>query len=99
MQLSRQLIVITLCFVTAITIHGQKLEVQNLRCEYLVDPIGIETRNPRFSWELEAAYNRVLQRAFRILVADEPAILEKNTGNIWDTKSIRTSQSIQVEYR
>jgi alpha-L-rhamnosidase len=99
MQLLRRLIVLFLCFVTGITIHGQKLEVKNLRCEYMVDPIGIETKKPRFSWELDAAYNGVLQRAFRILVADEPAILEKNTGNIWDTKSIHTSQSIQVDYK
>jgi alpha-L-rhamnosidase len=99
MQLLRRLIVISLCFITGITIHGQKLKVKNLRCEYLIDPIGIETKKPRFSWELEATYQDVLQGACRILIADDPAILGKNTGNIWDTRNIRSSQSIQVEYR
>lgn len=99
MQLLRRLIVISLCLITGITTHGQKLKVQHLRCEYLVDPIGIDTKKPRLSWELDAVFQNVLQVSFRILVADDPAILEKNKGNIWDTKIVRTSQSIQVEYK
>lgn len=98
MPLLKRLIVLSLFLITGITIHGQKLKVKNLRCEYLVNPIGIETKKPRFSWELETTYQNVIQGACRILVADDPAILIKNTGNIWDTKSVRSPQSIQVEY-
>ena len=28
------------------------LAVADLRCEYLTDPLGIDTPNPRFSWKL-----------------------------------------------
>lgn len=28
------------------------LRAENLQCEYLVDPLGIDTAQPRFSWKL-----------------------------------------------
>lgn len=99
MQLLRRLIVISLVFITGINLYAQKLKVKNLRCEYLVDPIGIDSKKPRFSWELEAVYQGVLQEACRILVSDDPVKLENNIGNIWDTKITRSSRSIQVEYK
>src|SRR5689334_3642136 len=99
MQFLTRMIVVVGCLVTGLAIHGQELKIKNLRCEYLVDPIGIETPNPRFSWELEATYQNVLQSYYRILVANDPVILQKNEGNIWDTKKVRASQSIQLQYK
>jgi len=29
-----------------------KVVVSDLRCEYLTDPLGIDTPHPRFSWKL-----------------------------------------------
>ena len=33
---------------------GDPLTVQKLRCEYLVDPLGIDVAQPRLSWTLES---------------------------------------------
>src|SRR5262245_27201914 len=48
----------------------------NLRCEYLVNPLGIDRTTPRLSWEMVAARRGSMQQACQILVADRPEVLD-----------------------
>lgn len=77
---------------------SQKLAVANLRCEYRQNPLGVDIVKPHLSWELKSEQRNVLQTACRILVADDSLLLQKNIGNIWDSKKIISSASIQVQY-
>ncbi|HKO81663.1 MAG TPA: family 78 glycoside hydrolase catalytic domain, partial [Chitinophagaceae bacterium] len=77
---------------------AQQLTIVNLRCEYKQNPIGVDRTIPRLSWELQSKQQNVLQTAFRILVADDPSLLQANTGNIWDSKKISSTASIHVGY-
>jgi len=79
--------------------NAQSLKPVNLRCEQQLNPVGIEETAPRFSWELQSDQRNTLQTAWRILVADNPGMLKKDTGNIWDSKKVGTSASIQVAYK
>jgi hypothetical protein len=74
------------------------LSVSNPRCEYSNDPVGVDAANPHLSWELKSDLRNVLQTAYRILVADDPALLNNQTGNIWDSKKVNSSASIQVKF-
>ncbi|OCX53298.1 alpha-L-rhamnosidase [Mucilaginibacter sp. PPCGB 2223] len=74
-----------------------QVKVVNPRCEYKIDPI-IETLTPHLSWELQSDSRGVVQTAYRLLVADNAASLEKNIGNIWDSKKVLSPASIQVKY-
>src|SRR5688572_9701159 len=85
---------VSICFLAI----GQPLTVTSLRVEYRVNPIGVDTKKPHFSWELLSKQQNVLQTAYRILVADDFSLIDKNTGNIWDSKKINSSASIQVSY-
>jgi hypothetical protein len=82
----------------AITGAAQKPAISNPRCEYNTNPIGVDAQRPQFSWELQSVQQNVLQTAYRILVADDSALLKKNIGNIWDSRKINASTSIQVKY-
>jgi len=53
---------------------------------------------PRLSWELQSDREHILQTAYRVLVADDPKLLIENKGNIWDSKKINSTASIQVAY-
>ena len=44
-------------------------DVTGLRCEYLLDPLGIDERHPRLSWTIESDRRGARQTAYRILVA------------------------------
>src|SRR5688572_6589713 len=82
----------------AIPVIAQELVVTNLRCENTQNPVGVDVLKPRFSWELRSNQQNILQTAYRILVADDTSLLQENTGNIWDSKKIGSSESIQVKY-
>lgn len=77
---------------------AQQLRVASLTCAGRQEPAGIEDGAPRLGWMLESDQRAVVQTAYRILVADDPAILNKNEGNLWDSKEVRSSASIQVAY-
>lgn len=78
---------------------AQQLEIVNPRCEYRQNPLGVDAAQPVLSWEIRSSSKSVSQTAYRVIVADDPALLRNNTGNIWDSKKIVSSASIQVLYK
>jgi hypothetical protein len=85
--------------VLAINSFSQQLSVSNLKCESKIDPLGIEKSSPSLSWQLNSSERNILQGAYRVLVADDSSLLEKNIGNIWDSRKVNSGQSIQVTYK
>ena len=79
-------------------LHAQQLIVSHLQCQYQEYPLGVEDVSPHLSWQLSALHRNVMQSAYRILVADNKALLQENVGNIWDSKKVISGQSIQVMY-
>ncbi|NLH40417.1 MAG: family 78 glycoside hydrolase catalytic domain [Planctomycetes bacterium] len=77
---------------------GGGVEPQNLRCEYLMNPLGIDVVEPRLSWTLESDKRGQVQTAYRILVASSPKLLDKETGDLWDSGKVVSSQSNQIVY-
>jgi len=86
------------CCLLLVRCFSQNLSVTNLRCESTQNPLGIDISNPRLSWELRSNQRNVLQTAYRILVADDSALLKKEMGNIWDSKKTISPASIEVQY-
>lgn len=84
--------------VTCSMLMAQDFSVRFLRCEDRVNPLGVQTVKPRLSWQLQPNQRNILQSAYRILVADDSILLQKNKGNIWDSKKINSGASIQVLY-
>jgi alpha-L-rhamnosidase len=62
-----------------------------LRCEYFVNPLGIDERRPRFSWQLDDDRRGARQTAYQVVVTcdGEP---------IWDSAKVESDQSVHVEY-
>lgn len=72
------------------------LTPHKLRCEYLDKPIGLDVRQPRLSWQLQAQYRGASQSAYQIRVASNSAMLERAPS--WDTGQIHSDQSQQIAY-
>jgi alpha-L-rhamnosidase len=71
---------------------------ERLRCEYRVDPLGIDVLEPRLSWEMNDARRGAKQMAYQVLVASTPEKLAANEGDLWDSGPVATDQSTQVVY-
>jgi len=76
------------------------LVATRLRCEYRVDPLGVDVLRPRLSWELaaEAAERGQRQSAYRVLVASEPERLARGEGDLWDSGEVTSGRSVHVAY-
>jgi alpha-L-rhamnosidase len=74
------------------------VKVDKLKCEYLLNPIAIESQHPTLSWQMVSADNGKSQKAYRLLVAGSPTLLAQNKGDYWDSGIIHSSNSIQVSY-
>ncbi|MFA7288499.1 MAG: glycoside hydrolase family 78 protein [Melioribacteraceae bacterium] len=97
-KISIFLIIISFGF-TIREIKGADLpKILNLRTEYKINPIGIESPNPRLSWEIVSKERNFMQSAYQIRAAHSIKDLESNKNLVWDTKKIVSDQSIQVEY-
>lgn len=73
--------------------------IENLRCEFLHDPQGIDVLHPRLSWEISVAGRAVMQQAYRIMVASTPELLSQNTPDLWNSGKISTDTSVGVRYQ
>jgi len=73
--------------------------VKELRCEYRVNPLGIDVVNPRLSWIMESNQRGQMQRAYQILVADSREQLKQNKGGLWDSGKVESEKSNQVVYK
>lgn len=71
---------------------------RRLRVESLVEPLGIDVREPRFSWEFVDARRGALQTAWQVLVASEPALLAKEEGDVWDSGKVEGRETNQIDY-
>ena len=54
------------------------LSPANLRCEYAVNPLGVDVPNPRLFWMVESRDRGQKQTAYEILAASSPELLTKD---------------------
>lgn len=78
---------------------NDNFEVVDLKCEYLENPLGIDVTTPRISWEINANKNDFKQKAYRVLAASNLKELNNNIGDLWDTDTVLSDQSIQIVYK
>ena len=69
-----------------------------LRCEYLENPIEIDSPSPRFSWVLEHEQRNQCQSAYQIIVSSQRSLLSSEEGDLWDTGKIISEDHINIEY-
>ena len=88
-----------LMLLASITVHAAASPiVDQLRCEYLQNPLGIDAQRPRLSWILRSDVRGQKQTAYRILAASSAALLAQDKGDLWDSGMMDSDQSIQIDY-
>ncbi|MGO8838286.1 MAG: family 78 glycoside hydrolase catalytic domain [Limisphaerales bacterium] len=78
--------------------QAEILQPVALRCEYRVAPMGIDEAQPRLTWRVEADRRGARQSAYQILVASSLEMLAKNSGDLWDSKKVAGSQTVNIVY-
>ncbi|HZQ43476.1 MAG TPA: family 78 glycoside hydrolase catalytic domain [Acidobacteriaceae bacterium] len=74
------------------------MQVSNLKCEYRVNPEGIDVLRPRLFWQLHSSRRGEHQTAYRILAASNRSLLKQGQADLWDSGRVLSDQTVQIEY-
>jgi alpha-L-rhamnosidase len=64
-----------------------------------MNPLGIDSLFPRFSWCAASSSRPFAQTAYRIVVATSEEKLEDDVGDMWDSARVESDDSNQIEYK
>ena len=64
-----------------------------LRCDYLVNPLGLDVSVPGLSWKLEDPRRGATQKAYQIQVGSQPG-----NADVWDSGKVISDQCVNVAY-
>jgi alpha-L-rhamnosidase len=73
---------------------GQSLAA--LKTEYLVNPMGLDNPNPRFTWQKNDASQDAKQTAYRVLVDTDSALLVKTSAKLWNTGWVKSDNNLVI---
>ena len=90
----KKLIGLTLVNIFLFAFANAQVAVKNLRCENMINPLGVDIAMPRFSWQLVSDEKNVLQTAYEIRVGSKPG-----SADTWSSGKQISAASIYVPYR
>lgn len=70
-----------------------------LKCENLVNPLGIDNTTPHFSWKLKGNELRGGQAYYEIQVASDSILLIQDKADLWNTGKLKSDNSVMVPYQ
>ncbi|HUZ57248.1 MAG TPA: family 78 glycoside hydrolase catalytic domain [Hanamia sp.] len=76
-----------------------QINVSQLLCNNLSNPIGIGTAEPQFSWQMTSDKRDVMQTAYEIRVGSDLSDLKKGKSLEWNSGKILSDESVQVDYK
>ncbi|HTS17683.1 MAG TPA: glycoside hydrolase family 78 protein [Verrucomicrobiae bacterium] len=89
---------ILIAVLVGVEVCKANMNVSQLRCEYLSNPLGIDAAQPRLSWVPESDQRGQRQTAYRILVASLPTLLDRGQGDLWDSGKVAGDDTTAIVY-
>ncbi len=75
-----------------------QFHVTDLRCEYLVNPLGLGVQPPRLSWVPVSARRGQRQTTYRVRVASSLEKLAEGIADLWDSGKVASAQTAHIVY-
>lgn len=75
-------------------VNAQK--ATDLQVEHLINPIGIDAVQPRFSWRLHDERKGASQTAYKIVVGTNEASLKNNSETVWNSGWVNSDKQLVV---
>lgn len=95
---SGKLLFLFLSSFAQIILNAQTVKISGLQCEHLVNPLGIDATQPRFSWRMEDARNGAIQTAYEVVVSTDSAAALSGKGTAWQSGKINDGSQL-VTYK
>jgi len=75
---------------------SNETSIEKLKCEYLVNPIGIDTDAPRFVWQIETEKAGIIQTSYEIFMGTDSLEVATGKGNVWNSGKIKSGNPMAV---
>ncbi len=104
MNSMKRLLCLVCCFCwLSVIVYGSKkistFYLAELKCENLIDPLGIDNVTPHFSWKLKGDGWKGGQTYYEIQVASDSILLVQDKADLWNTGKLKSKTSVMVPYR
>src|SRR5690606_1363976 len=73
---------------------AQEIAYYDLKCEHLVNPVGIDAAHPRFTWKMQDSRKGAKQIAYRIRVGTDSLAVAQGNADYWDTGEVSAAINI-----
>ncbi|MDD4821294.1 MAG: alpha-L-rhamnosidase N-terminal domain-containing protein, partial [Bacteroidales bacterium] len=70
-----------------------KVAIDDLKCEYLNNPIGIDVQNPRFTWVIKGSEGGYLQDSYQLCIATSPQSLHAGSPDVWNSGKVKSTSN------
>ena len=90
------------CWLSVIVYGSQKTTafyLSELKCENLINPLGIDNVTPHFSWKLKGNGWKGGQTYYEIQVASDSILLTQDRADLWNTGKLKSNVSVMVPYQ
>src|SRR6478609_429359 len=86
----KKIFVLTVLLVLSVCVYANN-SIDNLQCEHLIAPIGVDNPNPRLSWQLQDIKT---QSAYQVYTAmDSSALWQQPT---WNSGKVNSSSMLAI---
>lgn len=92
------ILVLALLFEGCMSGNPEALSFRKLTCGYIENPLGIDAKNPLFSWIVKAGGESQYQSAYHIIVASSLEQLTLKQADQWNSGKVVSSQSVNIKY-
>lgn len=73
--------------------------LDELKCENMINPLGIDNTAPHFSWKLKGEGWKGGQTSYEIQVATDSLLLVRDEANLWKSGKQKSDISVMVPYQ
>ena len=81
-----RLVLLFLLLTNTLIAGSQSVQVYDLTCEYLPNPLGIDTESPRFRWRMKSENTLLPIKGWQIMMAKDSAALANGRQTTWGTR-------------
>ena len=73
------------------------ITVDRLQCEFLTDPLAVDTTEPGLSWKMNSSRNGAASSAYQILAATDPKKLNEQDADLWNSGKVEIANEIRAQ--
>lgn len=92
--IAKAILLSTTIFLAQTSFARTTFQPEDLRCEYLTTPLGIDATNPRLSWRMNDIQPGARQTAYQVFVGTDSLQVSNGKADMWQSNKLNADISL-----